>query len=107
MKKKLRFLSEELLLAQKREEKTYVFVPPFFCKKCFLGLPSFHSGYPRIFAKKMAEEVSPAMFFVLLLVLYSKALIIKYSFPYFYENIQEIKPDKKGSKWYFLSAKRY
>ena len=26
-------LSEELLLAQKREEKTYVFVPPFFCKK--------------------------------------------------------------------------
>jgi len=26
-------LSEELLLAQKREEKTYVFVPPFFLQK--------------------------------------------------------------------------
>ena len=26
-------LSEELLLAQKREEKTYVFVPPFFWQK--------------------------------------------------------------------------
>ena len=26
-------LSEELLLAQKREEKTYVFVPPFFGQK--------------------------------------------------------------------------
>ena len=49
----------------------------------------------------MAEEVSPAMFFVLLLVLYSKALIIKCLFPYFYENIQEIKPDKKASRHFF------
>ena len=82
---------------------------PFFLpfKNAFPGLPSFHSGYPAFLQKKMAERASPAMFFVLLLVLYSKALIIKYSFPYFYENIQEIKPDKKGSKWYFLSAKRY
>ena len=32
-KKRLRLLSEELLLAQKREEKTYVFVRHFFGQK--------------------------------------------------------------------------
>ena len=41
-------LSEELLLAQKREEKTYVFVPPFFCKKkwrlAFLSPPAILNG---------------------------------------------------------------
>ena len=33
VKKRLRLLSEELLLTQKREEKTYVFVRHFFGKK--------------------------------------------------------------------------
>ncbi|MBR2508920.1 MAG: hypothetical protein IKB71_04160, partial [Lentisphaeria bacterium] len=50
-------MSEELLLTQKREEKTCVFVRHFFAKKMLLwDLPSFHSGYPGIFSKKNGGE---------------------------------------------------
>ena len=57
VKKRLRLLSEELLLAQKREETTYVFVRHFFCfQKCFSGIAFISFRLSRIFAKKMAEE---------------------------------------------------
>ena len=51
-------LSEELLLAQKREEKTYVFVPPFFgfSKMLLEDCLHFIQAIPHFWQKKMAAR---------------------------------------------------
>ena len=51
-------LSEELLLAQKREEKTYVFVPPFFgfSKMLLEDCLHFIQAIPHFWQKKWRAE---------------------------------------------------
>ena len=57
-------LSEELLLAQKREEKTYVFVPPFFgFSKMLLGdCLHFIQAIPHFWQKKWRRERETPLF---------------------------------------------